>query len=150
MPLSKLVSMLVNRYSMVEFPVSNSEFPYKFRHRLPFLTGFCRLSLSMLVSKLVNRGLTLEFPVSSFECRYEHREHRHHETMFSFLNSFDVVEAGGSSFLSSFLLQASGFDTSIATDKRNFYNETGFVALTLTFLTNYLFAYRYHRMMLSP
>jgi len=104
----------------------------------------------MLVSKLVNRGLTLEFPVSSSECRYEHREHRHHETMFSFLNSFDVVEAGGSSFLSSFLLQASGFDTSIATDKRNFYNETCLLTLTLTCSLVHLFKYKYQLIKLGP
>ena len=92
----------------------------------------------MLVSNLSNRGLTLEFPVSSSEYRYEHR---HHETMFSFLNSFDVAEAGRSSFLSSFLLQASGSDTSIATDKHNFCNETCplTLSLTSTFTTNYLF-----------
>jgi hypothetical protein len=54
------------------------------------------------------------------------------------------MAAGQSSFLS----RASSFDTSIATDKRNVYNETGL--LTLTYSIVHLFKYKYQLIKLGP
>ena len=50
---------------------------------------------------------------------------------------------------SSFLFRASNFDTSIATDKRNVYNETGLLTLTLTSIVH-LFKYKYQLIKLGP
>lgn len=58
------------------------------------------------------------------------------------------MAAGQSSFIS----RASSFDTSMATDKRNVYNETGLLilTLTLTFSIVHLFKYKYQLIKLGP